>query len=269
MEKNNNKKPYGRVREQSDIRENGEGNDLVVGRNPVIELLRSGRDIDKLFIQKGSREGSVNVIIAEAKKRGIPIVDTEKAKLDAMSGGTSHQGVAASAAQITYSDVEDLLAYAEEKGEAPFIIIADGVEDPHNLGAIIRTAEGAGAHGVIIPKRRTATVTSAAAKAAAGALEYVKVAKVSNLVQAVKKLKDAGVWIYSADMDGSDYTQVDMNGPCALVLGGEDGGVSHLMREESDFIVSIPMKGHVNSLNVSNAGAVLMYEVVRQRSMKK
>ncbi len=242
--------------------------DLVCGRNPVIELLRSGREIDKLFIQKGSREGSITLIIAEAKKRGIPLVEVEKPKLDSMCPGVPHQGVCASAAQIEYSELEDLLEYAREKGESPFIIIADGVEDPHNLGAIIRTAECAGAHGIVIPKRRAASVNASCAKSAAGALEYVKIARVSNLAQAVKTLKENGVWIYSADMDGADYTGVDMTGACALVLGGENGGVSHIMREESDFIVSLPLMGNVTSLNVSNAGAILMYEVVRQRRLK-
>jgi len=248
---------------------NNISSDLVAGRNPVIELLKSGRETDKLFVQKGSREGSMSLIIAEAKRRSIPIVETEKAKLDAMTGGMSHQGVVAAASQITYSTVEDILSYAAERNEAPFIIIADGVEDPHNLGALIRTAECAGAHGLIIPKRRSAAMSAATAKSAAGALEYVKVARVPNLVQVIKTLKDAGVWIYSADMDGSPYTEVDLKGSCALVLGGEGGGVSQLVRKESDFILSIPMYGNVNSLNVSNAGAVLMYEVVRQRSAKR
>jgi len=243
--------------------------DIVAGRNPVIELLKSGREIDKLYVQRGSREGSINLIIAEAKKNGVPIIDTDKSKLDMMCRGLSHQGVAAIAAQIEYADVEDLLEIARERGESPFIIIADCVEDPHNLGAIIRTAECAGVHGVIIPKRRAATVNASVAKSAAGALEYVKVARVSNLAQAVKTLKENGVWIYSADMDGQEYTGVDYTGACALILGGENGGVSHLMREESDFIVSMPLCGKVSSLNVSNAGAVLMYEVVRQRRLKK
>jgi len=243
--------------------------EIVAGRNPVMEMLKSGREIDKLFIQKGAHEGSINKIIALAKQQGIPIIDTDKVKLDAMCQGLSHQGVAASAAQIEYSTVEDILQTAKDKNEAPFIIIADGIEDPHNLGAVIRTAECAGVHGVIIPKRRAATVNASAAKSAAGALEYVKVAKVSNLVQAVKTLKEAGVWIYSADMDGKEYTGTDLTGACALILGGENGGVSHLLREESDFILSIPLCGNVTSLNVSNAGAVLMYEVVRQRRIKK
>lgn len=250
-------------------RENAPSADIVAGRNPVIELLRSGREVDKIFVQRGSREGSIKLIIAEAKKQGIPVLDVDKVKLDTMCPGISHQGVAASAAQIEYAELEDLLEAAREKGEAPFIIIADCVEDPHNLGAIIRTAECAGAHGIVIPKRRAASVNASTAKSAAGALEYVKVARVSNLAQAVKTLKDNGVWIYSADMDGQEYTGVDYTGACALVLGGENGGVSHLMREESDFIVSMPLLGKVSSLNVSNAAAILMYEVVRQRRLKK
>lgn len=240
--------------------------DLVSGRNPVLELLKSGRDIDKIFVQKASREGSIRLIVAEARNRGIPVVEVEKVKLDSMTNGTAHQGVAASAAQISYATVKEILQVAEERGEKPLILICDGVEDPHNLGAILRTAECAGAHGVIIPKRHSATMTGAVAKASAGALEYIKVAKVPNLSQTVRELKEAGLWIYAADMDGQSYTATDMTGPAAIILGGEDSGVSRLLREESDYVVSIPMKGKVNSLNVSNAAAVLVYEAVRQRS---
>ncbi len=244
---------------------NQDTSDIVAGRNPVLELLRSGRDIDKIFIQKANGEGSIRVIIAEARERSIPVVETERAKLDQLTGGIAHQGVAAVAAQIRYAEIEDILALAKERGEAPLIVIADGVEDTHNLGAIIRTAECAGVHGIIIPKRRCATMTAATAKAAAGALEYMKVTRVSNLSRAVQTLKEAGLWIYAADMDGTDYTQIDFRGPAAIILGGENSGVSRILREASDFIVSIPMKGRVNSLNVSNAGAILIYEAVRQR----
>ena len=244
---------------------NQDTSDIVAGRNPVLELLRSGRDIDKIFIQKANGEGSIRVIIAEARKRSIPVVETERAKLDQLTGGIAHQGVAAVAAQIRYAEIEDILALAKERGEAPLIVIADGVEDTHNLGAIIRTAECAGVHGIIILKRRCATMTAATAKAAAGALEYMKVARVSNLSRAVQTLKEAGLWIYAADMDGTDYTQIDFRGPAAIILGGENSGVSRILRKASDFIVSIPMKGRVNSLNVSNAGAILIYEAVRQR----
>jgi len=244
-------------------------NDLIIGRNAVSEALKSNRAIDTLLIAKGDRGGSLGKIIGECRERGIVVKEVDRKKLDFMCGGGSHQGVAAYAAAHEYADVDDIFAAAEAKGEAPFIIVCDEVEDPHNLGAIIRTAECAGAHGVVIPKRRAASVNASTAKSAAGALEYVKVARVPNLAQAVKTLKENGVWIYSADMDGQEYTGVDYTGACALVLGGENGGVSHLMREESDFIVSMPLCGKVSSLNVSNAAAVLMYEVVRQRRLKK
>ena len=238
---------------------------LVCGRNAVIELLRSGRQVDKIYLQKGEREGSALLIVALAKERAIPIVDAEKQKLDGMCGGLRHQGVIASAAQKEYSSLEDLLKIAADRGEPPFLVLCDGVDDPGNLGAILRCAEGAGAHGVIIPKRRSVGLTAAVDRASAGALEHIAVARVPNLAAAIDELKKAGLWVYGADADGQPYHATDMKGPCALVMGGEGTGLSHLTREKCDFIVSIGMYGKVNSFNVSCAAAVLLCEIARQR----
>jgi len=238
---------------------------VIIGRNPVIELLKSGRDVDKIFINRGEHEGSIKLIIAEAKKKNIPILEVEKAKLNSLSEGASHQGVAAIAADITYADVDDLISNAESKGEKPLIIIADGIEDPHNLGAVIRTAECAGAHGLIIPKRHSAGVTQVVSKAAAGALEYLPVAKVPNLTQTVNYLKEKGLWIFAAETGGEDYLKCDYNVPMALVLGGEGKGISRFLGENCDYTVTVPIYGKINSLNVSNAAAVILYEIVNQR----
>ncbi len=241
----------------------------VYGRNAVRELLESGRAVDKLYVSRGDKEGSINLILGLAKERGIPVFECDKQKLDAMSGGGKHQGAVALAAERDYASVEDILAYAEQKGEKPFIIILDGVEDPHNLGAIIRNAECLGAHGVIIPKRRAVGLTTTAAKASAGAVEHMLVAKVTNIAVTVDELKQRGVWIYGADMDGNAYYSTDMRGASALVLGSEGFGISRLVKEKCDFIVSIPMFGHVNSMNVSCASAVILAEMARQRSFKE
>lgn len=238
----------------------------VVGRNALRELLASGKDIDKIFVQRGEREGSIKVLVAEAIARGIPVVEVEKQKLDMLSGGGTHQGVVAMAAQLEYSTVEDILAIAAERGEAPFVILLDGVEDPHNLGAIIRSADVFGAHGVIIPKRRASGVTATVAKASAGALAHMAVAKVTNLTDAIKKLKENGLWIYAAEVGGDTYTDVDYGkGPICVVLGSEGYGTSRLVLENCDFKVSIPNYGHVNSLNVSCAAAVVLAEISKQR----
>lgn len=241
---------------------------IVYGRNAVKELLSGGRDIEKMYIQSGEREGSVNLLIGIASERKIPIIEVERVKLDSLTAGAHHQGVVAIAAERNYSTVDEILAYAEERGEAPFIVLLDGVEDPHNLGAIIRSAECSGAHGVIIPKRRAVGLTSTAAKASAGAIEHMRVAKVTNLSMTIDYLKEKGLWLYAADMDGSDYYDTDMTGAAAIVLGSEGFGVSRLVKEKCDFIVSIPLYGNVNSLNVSCAGAVIMTEVARQRKNK-
>lgn len=237
---------------------------LVIGRNAVRELLKSGRDIDKLFVQRGEREGSIVVLVAEAVERHIPVIETEKAKLDKMTNFAAHQGVVAMAAEKEYCTVEDLLQIAADRGEKPFLVIADGITDPHNLGALIRCAEGVGAHGLIIPKRRAVGLTPVVTKASCGAIEHLAVAKVTNLAAAIEELKKAGVWIFAAEAGGKAYYDTDFNCPCALVMGSEGDGVSHLIKERADFITSIPMYGQVNSFNVSTAAAVILAEISRQ-----
>lgn len=241
---------------------------VIYGRNAVKELLSSGRDIEKMYIQSGEREGSVNLLIGQASERKIPIVEVDRNKLDSLSLGNHHQGVVAIASERNYSTVDEILDYASECGESPFIIILDGIEDPHNLGAIIRSAECSGAHGVIIPKRRAVGLTSTAAKASAGAIEHMRVAKVTNLATTIDELKERGLWLYAADMDGESYYDTDLSGAVGLVLGSEGFGISRLVKEKCDFVVSIPLYGSVNSLNVSCAGAVIMTEVARQRNRK-
>ena len=241
---------------------------VIFGRNAVKELLASGRDIEKVYIQNGEREGSVNLLLGIASERKLPIHEVDRSKLDSLACGGNHQGILVIAAERNYASVEDILTYAEEKGEAPFIIVLDGVEDPHNLGALIRSAECAGAHGVIIPKRRAVGLTSTAVKASAGAAEHMRVAKVTNLASTIDELKERGLWFYAADMDGSSYYDTDFSGGVALVMGSEGYGISRLVKEKCDFVVSIPLYGSVNSLNVSCAGAVLMTEVARQRNRK-
>ncbi len=238
---------------------------IVYGRNAVKELLSGGRDVEKLYVQTGDREGSINLILGIASERGIPIFECDRAKLDEMSGGGKHQGVLAIAAERNYSSIDDILAYAEECQEPPFIVICDGIEDPHNLGAIIRSAECAGVHGVIIPKRRAVGLTTTVAKASAGAIEHVRIAKVTNLPTAIDTLKERGLWIYGADMDGTAYYGTDLKGAVAIVLGSEGSGISKLVRQKCDFVLSIPLYGKVNSMNVSCAGAVLFAEVAKQR----
>lgn len=231
----------------------------IVGRNAVRELLRSGRDIDKLLVQKGAREGSINALIGEAKERGIPVIDTDKGKLDFLAGGAPHQGVIAMASEKEYSTVEDILRIAEERGEKPLIVISDGICDPYNLGAVIRCAEGAGAHGLIIPKRRNSGLTPVVSKSSAGAIEHLAVAKVSNIASTVEQLKKLGIWTFAAEAGGTMYYDTDFDLPAAIVLGSEGEGVSKLVKEKCDFTVSIPMYGKVNSLNVSTAAAVILY----------
>ena len=237
----------------------------VAGRNAVMELLRSGRPIDRILIEKGKREGSLSVIVAKAAEKGIPVKDAAREKLDAMCPATNHQGVVAVAAMTEYCSVTDLLNVAEKKGEKPFIIICDGIEDPHNLGAIIRTAECCGAHGVVISKNRCCGVNFAVSKAACGAIEYMPIARVSNIASAIDQLKEAGVWVYAADMDGTDYLKQDFSGAAALVIGSEGNGVSRLVKDKCDVIVSLPMKGHITSLNASVAAGILMYAIAADR----
>ncbi len=243
---------------------NNNSDNLIFGRNPVLEAVRSGREIDKLLVSH-TAAGLVPHIIAICREKGIPVKEVSPQKLDLISGGAVHQGVAVYIAAHKYCSVADILAEAEEKGEPPFIIICDQLEDPHNLGAIVRTAEATGAHGIIIPERRSVTLTATVAKASSGALEYMKVARVSNLVQTIEELKEKNIWIYAADMDGENWCSVDFAGGCALVIGSEGKGVGRLVKKCCDKVVAMPMRGKINSLNASVAAGVLMYEVARQR----
>ncbi|MBR6158685.1 MAG: 23S rRNA (guanosine(2251)-2'-O)-methyltransferase RlmB [Lachnospiraceae bacterium] len=237
----------------------------IEGRNAVIEALRAGRPIDKLFVLDGGNNGPVSTIKREAKKRGIMMKFVDKDRLDGMSDTGHHQGVIAKCAAYEYAEVDDILAKANEKNEDPFIILLDGIEDPHNLGAIIRTANIAGAHGVIIPKNRAVGLTATVAAASAGALNYVPVARVTNLARCIDDLKKQGIWFACADMDGDLMYDKNLTGPMGLVVGGEGSGVSRLVKEKCDMVCSIPMKGEIGSLNASVAAAVLIYEYVRQR----
>ena len=240
--------------------------EMIAGRNAVLESLKNGRSLESVNIAKGERKGSILQIIAMTKERGIPLKEVSTAKLDALSGGSSHQGVVAIASAHGYAEIEDIFQLAQERGEKPFFVICDELEDPHNLGAVIRTAEAAGAHGIIIPKRRSAGLTPAVYKVSAGAAEYLPVVRTSNLTAAIQKLKEQGVWVYAADMGGENWCEVDYTGATALVIGSEGKGISRLIKENSDYIVSMPMKGKVNSLNASVAAGILMYEVARQRA---
>lgn len=266
---NRPRKPYGYEEPRSVpmMQEAEEDSGLVVGRNAVRELLKSGRAIDKLLVQRGEREGSIVVLVAEAIERKIPVIECEKQKLDELSLGAPHQGVIAMAAEKEYVSVDDILAIAEERGEKPLIVISDGITDPHNLGALIRCAEGAGAHGLIIPKRRAVGLTPVVSKASAGAIEHLAVAKVSNIAQTIAELQEKGVWVYAAEAGGTAYYETDFRGPCALVFGSEGNGVSSIVKEKSDMITSIPMYGHVNSLNVSTAAAVILCEAAKQHRL--
>ncbi|MCI7137434.1 MAG: 23S rRNA (guanosine(2251)-2'-O)-methyltransferase RlmB [Candidatus Limivicinus sp.] len=243
-------------------------NEIVEGRNAVIEALRAGRAIDKIFIAKGDVDKTLGHIASKARDKGIVVVECDRKKLDFMSQTHAHQGVIALCAVREYCTVEDIFAVAEERGEKPFIIVCDEISDPHNLGAIIRSAECAGAHGVIIPKRRSAGLTAIVDKASAGAAEHMAIARVPNIPAAIKELKDRGLWVYGTAADGqSDLWHTDFTGNVALVIGSEGDGMGRLVRESCDFIVSLPMKGQVSSLNASAAAAIVMYEVLRQRSV--
>ncbi len=243
-----------------------EGCGIVIGRNAVRELLHSDRTIDKLLVQRGEREGSIVVLVALAVEKRIPVVEVDRAKLDAIAGFAPHQGVIAMAAEKEYVEVEDILAIAESRGEPPLIAIADGITDPYNLGALIRCAEGLGAHGLILPKRRAVGLTPLVSKASAGAIEHLPVAKVANLAQTVEKLQKLGVWVYAAEAGGQSYDKTNLKGPCALIFGSEGDGVSALLKQKCDAIISIPMRGQVNSLNVSTAAAILLAEAARQHA---
>ena len=256
-----NRRDYG-----DDFRYNYELN-IVAGRNPVMEALNGERTVERIFIVDGA-EGSISKIIAVAREQGIMIDFVARDKIDSMAQGVKHQGVVAKISQYEYASVDDILENARVSGEDPYILILDGITDPHNLGAIIRTAECAGAHGVIVPERRSCALTPTVALSAAGAIERVPVAKVTNLSRTIDDLKAKGLWIAAADMDGDNCFTVDLSGPIALVIGSEGKGISRLVKENCDFVVSIPMFGIINSLNASNAAAILMYEVRRTRDSK-
>lgn len=243
-----------------------ERSDIICGRNPVIEALKSGSNLDTIYIDGSG--GSLGLIRRLAKEKGIVVKDADDKKLSRLSGGASHQGVVAEGACGEYVTVEDILDVSQKKGTKPFIIICDEIEDPHNLGAIIRTAETSGADGVIIPKRRSASLNATVFKTSAGAANYVPVARVSNLASCIDQLKENGVWIYGTDASGSEYTKTDLTGSCALVIGSEGFGISKLIQKKCDFMIKLPMLGKINSLNASVAAGIFMYEVLRQRSGK-
>ena len=262
--RNEYKKSYSKY--SNEEYEEKEDNGVVVGRNAVRELLKSERGIEKIYVKKGgSHEGSITVLIAEAVERRIPIVEVEGQKLDFLAEGANHQGIVAMASIKEYSTIDDMLALAEERGEKPLIVIADSIEDPHNLGALIRCAECAGAHGLVIPKRRAVGVTPTVYKSSAGAIEHMLIAKVSNIATTIEQLKKKGLWIFTAEAGGAPYYETDFNCACAVVLGSEGNGVSKIVKDNSDYIVSIPMYGKVNSLNVSTAASVILCHVARMQ----
>ena len=243
--------------------------DVISGRNPVSEALRGSRPIDKILVARGEKSGAVVGILAKARDKQIPVKEVDRAKLDYISAGAPHQGIIAFAAVKDYCTVEEILDYAQSRDEAPFLVILDELEDPHNLGAVIRTAECAGVHGVIIPKRRSAGLSYTVGKASAGAVEYMRVARVTNIAALIDDLKSKGEWVYGADMNGTDYRKCDFSGACAIVVGNEGKGLSRLVREKCDVIVSLPMKGNINSLNASVAAGILMYRAMDGRTERK
>ena len=246
--------------------ENQNYTDQVEGRNSVLELLESGKDINKIFITKGEKHGSINKIIAKAKERKIIIVEKEKSKMNEMAQNTNYQGVIAIVPPFNYCEVEDILEYAQKRNEEPFILILDGIEDPHNLGSIIRTAETAGVHGIIIPKRRSASVNSTVNKTSAGAVEYMKIARVTNISETISRLKENGIWICGTDINTKTYYyEQDLTGPIGIVIGNEGSGISNKVKNNCDFLVKIPMKGKITSLNASVSTGIILYEALQQR----
>lgn len=244
--------------------------DVLIGRNAVTEALRAGRGINKILLADGDREGQVSEIVALAKERGIVLQFVDRGKIESVAGGLRHQGVLAYVAPVAYAELEDILAKAEAAGEPPFLLLLDELEDPHNLGALLRTADATGVHGVLIPKRRSVPLTATVAKTSAGAVEYVPVARIGNISQTLKALKEKGFWVAGADMDGKqNYYEADLTGPLVLVVGSEGKGMGRLTKEQCDFIVKMPMVGKINSLNASVAGSILMYESMRQRLAAK
>lgn len=261
-----------RSKRPSPRRQAEEGNlydNVIAGRNAVLEALDSEDKVDAVFVAKGQAGGTILKIISEAKQLGYPVKEISPQKMDAMAGGVNHQGVLLTLSAVQYFSVDDIIRRARENDEEPFLIIADEIEDPHNLGALIRTAETAGAHGVIIPKRRNVGVTSAVYKASAGAAAHLPVARVSNLAATVDELKEKGLWVYGCDMEGQTWCQTDFSGGVALIVGSEGRGISRLLKEKCDVLVTLPMKGKITSLNASVAGGIVMYEVARQRSKLK
>lgn len=242
---------------------------IIEGRNPIIEALKNNRSIEKIMVNKASKEGSIKKILAMAKEKKVIIQEVDRHKLDEMSESHAHQGVIAITSDYRYYDLDEILEIPKERGEDPFFIILDGITDPHNLGSIIRTADAVGAHAVIIPKRRSVQITPIVAKASAGAVEYLPVCKVTNIVNTIKTLKENGLWIAAVDMDGQTFYQQNLGGPLGLVVGSEGEGISRLVKQNCDFTVSMPMSGNVTSLNASVAGGILLYEVYRQRNASK
>ncbi len=242
----------------------------IIGRNPVMELLRNKSEIDKIYVLRGESEGSIKKIIGMAKDAKVVVQEVDRQKLDSMADGGVHQGVVALSTGYEYKSVEEIVEYAKSKGEDPFVIILDSIEDTHNLGAIIRTAECAGAHGIIIPKRRAAIVNQTVYKTSAGAVEYMNVARVTNISQTIDYLKDNGLWIYGADMEGdANYYKTNLTGPIGLLIGGEDKGIGPALIKKCDQLIKIPMTGSINSLNASASAAILIYDIVRQRDEAK
>ena len=243
--------------------------DIVQGRNAVLELLNSDRDINKIYLQRGEKHGSINEIIKLAKNKKIVLVEVDKNKLDELSNGGNHQGIIAVVPPFNYCEVEDILEETKQKNEEPFIVILDGIEDPHNLGSIIRTAETAGVHGIIIPKRRAAGVNATSSKVACGAVEHMKIARVNNLVETIRSLKENGIWVYGTEMHGEkEYYNENLKGAIAIVIGNEGSGMSRIVKENCDVLLRIPMKGKINSLNASVSAGIVIYEALKQREMK-
>lgn len=265
--KNNNSKQTGRIKNNRSELVLEEREDIIIGRNAVIEALKNdNRTIETIYISNNKLEGSINTIVGMAKEKKIIIKEVDKRKLDSMCDGETHQGVIAKVTPFKYSEVSDILDLAKERGESPFIVILDEVEDPHNLGSIARTAELFGVHGIIIPKRRSASVTATVYKSSVGAIEHVKVAKVTNLNATIDSLKEQGIWVYGADIRAEEYSyEVDYSGPCALIIGNEGRGISKLTVQKCDKLIKIPMVGKINSLNASVAGGIMMYEVLKGR----
>lgn len=261
--KNTEGKKFSEVKARNQIEER---EDIIAGRNAVMEAIKGNRTIEALYITAGQTEGSINAIKKLAKEKKLVIKEVDKKKLDSLSGGAVHQGVVALVTPYKYCEVSEIIEYAKDKGETPFIVILDEIEDPHNLGSIIRTAELCGVHGIIIPKRRNVGITTTVYKASVGAIEHVKVAKVTNLNSTIDELKEQGIWVYGADIAGDEYSyEVDFSGPCALIIGSEGRGISKLTLKKCDKLVKIPMVGKINSLNASVAGGIMMYEVLKGR----